>query len=93
MSIIVNYSTQSLTAEQYDAFLARERELGVKPVEGLELELCFGSGDQMKVTIVYDSMEALERHQIAVAPIFEEMKMERSQPEVVKTHNVIRRGE
>lgn len=93
MSVIVHFSPPSLTADQYDAILARERELGVHPVEGLELEVCFGSGDQMKVTVVYESMEAMEQHAMGLTPILEEMHMDPGEPEIFETHNLIRRGE
>ena len=93
MAVVVHFSPPSLTAEQYDAVLARERELGVHPVDGLELEVCFGSGDQMKVTVVYESMEAMERHANGLTPILEDMRLDPGEPEIFETHNLIRRGE
>ena len=45
MSILVRFSPPSLTAEQYDAILARLYEEGIQPAPGLELEVCFGSAD------------------------------------------------
>ena len=93
MAVVVHFSPPSLTTEQYDAILARERELGVHPVDGLELEVCFGSGDQMKVTVVYESMEAMERHANGLTPILEDMRIDPGEPEVAETHNLIRRGE
>ena len=50
MSILVRFSPPSMTAEQYDAILERMYKEGVHPDPGLELELCFGSGDQIKVS-------------------------------------------
>ena len=93
MAVVVHFSPPSLTDEQYAAILARERELGVHPVDGLELEVCFGSGDQMKVTVVYESMEAMERHANGLTPILEDMRLDPGEPEVFETHNLIRRGE
>ena len=55
--------------------------------------MCFGSGDQMKVTVVYESMEAMEQHAIGLTPILEEMHMDPGEPEIFETHNLIRRGE
>ena len=51
MSVMVRFSPKSMTAEQYDAILKKEIELGVHPVKGLEFEVCFGEGDQMKVSV------------------------------------------
>ena len=89
MSVMVRYSPKSMTAEQYDAILKKERELGVHPVKGLEFEVCFGEGDQMKVSVVYDSMEAFEEHGKKLAPIVVEMGFDVGQPEVFKVHNTI----
>ena len=49
MSILVRFSPPSMTAEQYDTIVERLYKEGVHPDPGLELELCFGTGDQMKV--------------------------------------------
>ena len=72
-------------------FLKKKENLAyVHPVKGLEFEVCFGEGDQMKVSIVYDSMEAFEEHGKKLAPIVEEMGFDVGQPEVFKVHNTIR---
>ena len=60
MSILVRFSPPSMTAEQYDAIVERMYKEGVHPDPGLELELCFGSGDQMKVSLLFDSKEHFE---------------------------------
>ena len=52
-----------------------------------------GSGDQMKVTVVYESMEAMERHANGLTPILEDMSIDPGEPEVFETHNLMRRGE
>ena len=61
MSILARFSPPSMTADQYDAIVARLYKEGIHPADGLELEVCFGSGDQMKVSILFDSMAAFER--------------------------------
>ena len=69
MSILVRFSPPSMTAEQYDAILARLYEEGIHPAEGLELEVCFGSGDQMKVSVLFDSMAAFEMFGERLQPV------------------------
>lgn len=49
-----------MTADQYDAILARLYEEGINPADGLETELCFGSGDQIKVSLFFGFMEAFK---------------------------------
>ena len=73
MSILVRFSPPSLTAEQYDAVLARLYEEGIQPAPGLELEVCFGSGDQMKVSVLFDSKEHLDAFGARLQPILAEM--------------------
>ena len=65
---------------------------GVHPAEGLELEIAFGSGDQMKVSILFDSMEAFQAFGERIGPIIHEMGVDPGEPEVIEVHRVIRRG-
>ena len=92
MSILVRFSPPSLTAEQYDAVLARLYEEGIQPAPGLELEVCFGSGDQMKVSVLFDSQEHLDAFGARLQPILAEMGVNPGEPEVVEVHHVLRRG-
>ena len=39
MSIMVRYAPKSMTAEQYDAIVKKEYELGIHPHKGLDFEL------------------------------------------------------
>ena len=91
MSVLIRFSPPSLTAEQYDAVLARLYEEGIQPAPGLELEVCFGSGDQMKVSVLFDSREELDAFGARLKPILEEMNLDPGEPEVFEVHNVIRR--
>ena len=91
MSILVRFSPPSMTAEQYDAILARLTEEGIQPAPGLELEVCYGAGDQMKVSLLFDSQEELDAFGERLAPILEEMKLDTGEPEVLEVHNIIRR--
>ena len=92
MSILVRFSPPSMTAEQYDAILARLYEEGIHPAEGLELEVCFGSGDQMKVSVLFDSMDALEMFGVRLQPVLQELGMDPGTPDIIDVHHVIRRG-
>ena len=91
MSILVRFSPPSMTAEQYDSILARLTEEGIQPAPGLELEVCYGAGDQMKVSLLFDSQEELDAFGERLAPILEEMKLDPGEPEVLEVHNIIRR--
>ena len=92
MSILVRFSPPSMTAEQYDAILARLYEEGIHPAEGLELEVCFGDGDQMKVSVLFDSMDAFEKFGERLQPVLQELGMDPGTPDIIDVHHVIRRG-
>ena len=92
MSILVRFSPPSMTAEQYDAILARLYEEGIHPAEGLELEVCFGSGDQMKVSVLFDSMDAFEKFGERLQPVLQEHGRDPGTPDIMDVHHVIRRG-
>ena len=79
-----------MTALQYDVILARFHEEGAQPAPGLELEVCYGSGDQMKVSLLFDSQENLDAFGARLAPILEEMGMNPGEPEAFEVHNIIR---
>ena len=72
-------------------FVARLYEEGIHPAPGLELEVCFGSGDQMKVSVLFDSREELDAFGARLKPILEEMNFDPGEPEVFEVHNIIRR--
>lgn len=92
MSLLARFAPPSMTAEQYDAIVARLYEEGIHPAPGLELEVCFGSGDQMKVSLLFDSQEEFEAFGALLQPVLADMGMDPGHPEVVEVHNVIRRN-
>ena len=81
-----------MTADQYDTILARLYEEGIHPADGLELEVCFGSGNQMKVSLLFDSMEAFEKFGERLQPVLQELGMDPGTPDIMDVHHVIRRG-
>ncbi|MDA3022385.1 MAG: hypothetical protein O2943_06970 [Actinomycetota bacterium] len=93
MSILVTFSPPSLTADQYDEIVARQYELGIFPDKGLDTQVCYGAGGQMKVAIVLDSMEAFQRLATGLMPIVAEMGLATGAPGIFEVHDIIRRGE
>ncbi len=82
---------KSLTAEQYDTVVARLTEEGIAPADGLDYEVCFGTGDQMRVSIVWDTQEQLETFAARLMPILVEFGIDPGEPEIVPVHNIVRR--
>jgi hypothetical protein len=93
MSLLVRFSPASMTAAQYDAIVSRLYKEGIHPAPGLELEVCYGSGDQMKVSLLFDSQEDFGAFGARLGPILEEMGMDGGEPEFLEVHNIIRRGD
>ena len=91
MSVLIRFAPKSLTAEQYDTVVARLTEEGIQPAEGLDYEVCFGSGDQMRVSLVWDTQEQLDAFGARLMPILAEFGIDPGEPEVFPVHNVIKR--
>jgi hypothetical protein len=91
VSLLVRFAPQSLTAEQYDSVVRRLNEEGVSPADGLDYEICFGSGDNLKVSLVWDSKEQLDAFGARLMPILAELGIDPGEPEVFEVHNIIRR--
>ena len=81
-----------MTSHQYDAIVARLSKEGIHPADELELEFCFGSGEQMKVSILFDTMQALEKFGELLRPVLQELGMDPGTPDIMEVHHVIRRG-
>jgi hypothetical protein len=91
MSLLVRFAPPSLTADQYDSVVRRLDEEGVSPADGLEYEVCFGSGDDFKVSQVWDSKEQFDAFGARLGPILAELGVDPGEPELVDVHNIVRR--
>jgi hypothetical protein len=91
MSLVVRFSPESLTSAQYDDVVRRLNDENLSPADGLDYELCFGSGDKMKVSLVWDSQEQFEAFAARLMPILDEFGIDPGAPEVFEVHNIIKR--
>lgn len=91
MSLLIRFNPPSLTAEQYDEAVCRLNEEGVFPAEGLDYEICFGSGSNFKVSQVWDPQEQMQAFGERLTPILAELGIDPGEPEIVAVHNIIRR--
>jgi hypothetical protein len=90
--MVIRFSPPSLTAEQYDEVVRRLTEAGVFPANGLDYELCFGSGDDLKVSQVWDSQAQLDAFGASLRPILGDMGIDPGEPQVLEVHNIIKRN-
>ena len=93
MSIVVRFTPQNLTAENYDASTQKLEEAGVEfPPEGMEFHVCFGSDGDLRVSEVWDSKEQFEAFGEKLMPVLSEAGIEFSgEPEVFEVHNLEKR--
>jgi len=91
MSVVTRFAPESLTADQYDRVVRRLNEEGISPADGLDYEVCFGSGDNMKVSLVWDSEEQFGAFAARLMPILAELGIDPGEPEVLEVHNIVRR--
>jgi hypothetical protein len=92
MSLVTRFSPDSLTSDQYDRVVRRLDEENISPADGLDYELCFGSGDKMKVSLVWDSEEQFAAFAERLMPILAELGIDPGEPEVLEVHNIIKRN-
>jgi hypothetical protein len=91
MSVLVRFAPASLTAEQYDESVRRLEEAGDFPPDGMEYHVCFGSGDNLRVSEIWDSEEQLQAFGEKLMPVLSEVGIEPGEPEMLEVHRTIRR--
>jgi hypothetical protein len=91
VSLLIRFAPPSLTAKQYDDAVRRLTEDGVFPADGLDYEICFGSGDNLHVSQVWDSQQQLDAFAERLMPILAELGINPGKPELLEVHNIIKR--
>lgn len=69
MSMLVSFSPQSLTREQYDEVQRRLDAAGQWPPDGIEHHVCFGDDGNLKVSEIWSSHEQFEAFGQHLMPI------------------------
>ena len=91
MSIVVRFAPTSLTAEQYDESVRRLTESGDFPPEGMDYHVCFGTDGNLRVSEIWESREQLAAFGEILMPVLADIGIEPGEPEVLDTHNIVRR--
>jgi hypothetical protein len=73
MSMVVRFSPQGLTSDQYDAVMSRLREAGYWPPAGLEYHVCFGDRGQLRVSEIWTSNEQFEAFGQHLMPVLNDV--------------------
>jgi hypothetical protein len=88
MSMLVRFSPESLTSDQYEDVKRRLDEGGHWPPDGLEYHVCFGSDGQLKVSEIWASNDEFEAFGQHLRPILEDVGIKFSgSPELIDIYN------
>jgi hypothetical protein len=91
MSVLIRFAPASLTAQQYDESVRRLEQAGAWPPDGLDYHVCFGSGDNLRVSEIWDSQEQLDAFGERLMPVLAEVGIEPGEPELMDIHNIVKR--
>jgi hypothetical protein len=88
MSILMRFSPERMTIDQYEAVNTRLTEAGHWPPDGLEYHVCFGQDGDLKVSEIWSSDEQFEAFGQHLMPILNEVGINFSgPPERLEIHN------
>ena len=91
MSILVRFAPSGATTDQYDETIRRLEAQGGFPPDGLEYHVAFSSGNDLRVSEIWDSREQFEAFGHRLMPILSEVGIDPGKPEVLEIHNIIKR--
>jgi hypothetical protein len=89
MAITVTFTPPSMTTAQYDEIIRRLEQAGAGAPQGRLYHVCYGSGDQLRVTDVWASSETFERFGQVLMPILQELGVDPGQPTIRPAHNIV----
>jgi hypothetical protein len=88
MSMVVRFSPEGLTTDQYEAVKRRLSEAGHWPPDGLEYHVCFGESGQLRVSEIWSSNEQFEAFGQHLMPIINDVGINLSvRPERLEIYN------
>jgi hypothetical protein len=89
--LLVRFTPESVTTEQYDETINRLEKSGDWLPEGLEYHVAFESGGKFRVSEIWDSREQFDKFGERLMPMLKDVGIEPGRPELVEIHNVIKR--
>lgn len=89
MAITAVFTPVSMTTAQYDEILRRLEEAGAGAPPGRLYHVCYGEGDQLRVTDVWESDQTFQSFGQVLMPILQQVGVDPGQPAIDRVHNVI----
>jgi hypothetical protein len=89
MPIVVVFTPPSMNTTQYDEIIRQLEEAGAGSIKERLYHVCYGSGDQLRVLDVWESVEAFEQFGATLLPILQRVGVDPGQPAISPVHNIV----
>ena len=89
MAFIAVFSPKSMTAAQYDEVIKRLQAAGAGAPKGRLHHVCYGSGDQLQVTDIWESDETFGQFGQILMPILQQVGVDPGPPTISPVHSII----
>ena len=89
MAIVVIFTPDGMTTEQYDEAVGRLDSAGAGLPPGRMFHVCYGASGNLRVMEVWESQEEFDTFGEALMPILNDIDIGPAQPEVVEAHNIL----
>jgi hypothetical protein len=91
VSVLVRFSPENMTGQEYDEAVRRLQDAGDFPPDGLAYHVCFGTDGNLRVSEIWDSKEQLEAFGERLMPLLAEVGITPGEPELLEIHNIVSR--
>ena len=91
MSIVVRFTPDGVSSQQYDETISKLEQQGDFPPDGLDYHVCFGPEGNLRVSEIWDSQEQLDAFGEKLMPVLADVGIEPGQPEIMEIHNIVKR--
>jgi hypothetical protein len=89
MAFVFHFSPQAMSAQQYDACIARLEAAGAGAPTGRLYHATYGPPDRLRVFDIWESPQSFEAFGATLLPILQELGVDPGTPEVAEVHRVI----
>ena len=91
MAILIRFAPEKMSAKQYYEIIRRLDEAEAGSPEGRLYHVCFGDGESLRVSDIWDCVESFQKFGETLTPILQDLGVDPGEPEVIEVHNIIRR--
>ena len=92
MSVVVRHQPTGLTKERYDEVSRRMEDSGVRPPNGLDMHVCFGSESGFRVSEIWDSEEEFRAFSEQLMPVLSGVGVQLAgEPEIFEVQELQKR--